>query len=88
MTASEIDTLVQSPNDAVAAVILLDQIPRNIFRGKEAAKVSLILLNRYTLIEQAYTTYDPLARQLSKLYLVDREYGRRDACERSEPRTP
>ena len=28
------------PKEAVALVVLLDQIPRNIFRGKEASRVS------------------------------------------------
>jgi uncharacterized protein (DUF924 family) len=40
MSVGEIEKVVESPEDAVAAVILLDQLPRNMFRGKEAAKVS------------------------------------------------
>lgn len=40
MSVEEIDQVVESREDAVAAVVLLDQLPRNMFRGKEAAKVS------------------------------------------------
>jgi len=43
MSAKEIDQVVESKEDAVAAVVLLDQLPRNMFRGMEAAKVSLHL---------------------------------------------
>lgn len=39
MSPDEIDKIVKSKEEAVGAVLLLDQIPRNIFRGKEAAKV-------------------------------------------------
>jgi uncharacterized protein (DUF924 family) len=39
MTAKEIGNIVESKEDAVAAVVLLDQLPRNMFRGMEAAKV-------------------------------------------------
>jgi uncharacterized protein (DUF924 family) len=39
MTVKEIDNIVESKEDAVAAVVLLDQLPRNMFRGVEAAKV-------------------------------------------------
>lgn len=40
MSVEEIDQVVESREDAVAAVVLLDQLPRNMFRGKKAAKVS------------------------------------------------
>ena len=40
MSVEEIDQVVESREDAVAAVVLLDQLPRNMFRGKEATKVS------------------------------------------------
>jgi uncharacterized protein (DUF924 family) len=40
MSVEEIDCVVESREDAVAAVVLLDQLPRNMFRGKEAAKAS------------------------------------------------
>ena len=46
MTVKEIDSIVESREDAVAAVVLLDQLPRNMFRGIEAAKVCH-LLSRY-----------------------------------------
>lgn len=39
MTVKDIDRIVESKEDAVAAVVLLDQLPRNMFRGMEAAKV-------------------------------------------------
>lgn len=39
MTVKDIDSIVESKEDAVAAVVLLDQLPRNMFRGMEAAKV-------------------------------------------------
>jgi hypothetical protein len=39
MTMKDIDSIVESKEDAVAAVVLLDQLPRNMFRGMEAAKV-------------------------------------------------
>jgi uncharacterized protein (DUF924 family) len=39
MTVKDIDNIVESKEDAVAAVVLLDQLPRNMFRGMEAAKV-------------------------------------------------
>jgi len=39
MSVKEIDQVVESKEDAVAAVVLLDQLPRNMFRGMEAAKV-------------------------------------------------
>jgi uncharacterized protein (DUF924 family) len=42
MSIEEIDKVVESREDAVAAVVLLDQLPRNMFRGKEAAKASLL----------------------------------------------
>jgi hypothetical protein len=43
MTVKEIDSIVESKEDAVAAVVLLDQLPRNMFRGMEAAKVFHLL---------------------------------------------
>jgi uncharacterized protein (DUF924 family) len=39
MTIKDIEGIVESKEDAVAAVVLLDQLPRNMFRGMEAAKV-------------------------------------------------
>jgi uncharacterized protein (DUF924 family) len=39
MTVKDIDSIVESKEDAVAAVVLLDQLPRNMLRGVEAAKV-------------------------------------------------
>lgn len=39
MTVKDIQSVVNSKEDAVAAVVLLDQLPRNMFRGMEAAKV-------------------------------------------------
>jgi hypothetical protein len=44
MTVKEIDNIVESKEDAVAAVVLLDQLPRNMFRGMEAAKVFHLVL--------------------------------------------
>jgi uncharacterized protein (DUF924 family) len=44
MTVKEIDNIVESKEDAVAAVVLLDQLPRNMFRGVEAAKVFHLVL--------------------------------------------
>jgi len=44
MTIKEIDSVVKSREDAVAAVVLLDQLPRNMFRGMEAAKVYHLVL--------------------------------------------
>lgn len=41
MSTEEIDKYAQSPEDAVAVVLLLDQIPRNIFRESEASEVSM-----------------------------------------------
>jgi uncharacterized protein (DUF924 family) len=81
MTVKDLDQVVESKEDAVAAVVLLDQLPRNMFRGMEAAKVS-----RSSLIismadrGQAYNVYDPIARDLAKLYLIDRNYTKRDQC--------
>ena len=46
MTVKEIDSIVESREDAVAAVVLLDQLPRNMFRGMEAAKVCLLVPRR------------------------------------------
>jgi len=43
MTVKDIDRVVESKEDAVAAVVLLDQLPRNMFRGMEAAKVSHLI---------------------------------------------
>jgi len=43
MTVKDIDSIVESREDAVAAVVLLDQLPRNMFRGMEAAKVFHLL---------------------------------------------
>jgi uncharacterized protein (DUF924 family) len=40
LSPDELGKIVQTPEEAVGAVLLLDQIPRNIFRGREAAKVS------------------------------------------------
>jgi uncharacterized protein (DUF924 family) len=44
MTLKDIDSIVESKEDAVAAVVLLDQLPRNMFRGMEAAKVFHLVL--------------------------------------------
>jgi hypothetical protein len=44
MTVKDIDSIVESKEDAVAAVVLLDQLPRNMFRGMEAAKVFHLVL--------------------------------------------
>jgi uncharacterized protein (DUF924 family) len=47
MTYKEVESIVDSKEDAVAAVVLLDQLPRNMFRGMEAAKVfHLVLLGK------------------------------------------
>jgi len=46
MTVKEIDSIVESREDAVAAVVLLDQLPRNMFRGMEAAKVFHLVYRR------------------------------------------
>jgi uncharacterized protein (DUF924 family) len=40
LSVSEIRQIAKEPMEEVAAVILLDQIPRNIYRGKEAKQVS------------------------------------------------
>lgn len=40
MSVDEIRKVATSSDEEVAAVILLDQIPRNVFRGLEAHKVS------------------------------------------------
>jgi len=45
-TVKEIDSIVESKEDAVAAVVLLDQLPRNMFRGMEAAKVFHLVYRR------------------------------------------
>jgi uncharacterized protein (DUF924 family) len=39
MDIAEIQTTVETPEDAVATVVLLDQVTRNIYRGDLAAKV-------------------------------------------------
>ncbi|KAI9633777.1 uncharacterized protein MKK02DRAFT_38436 [Dioszegia hungarica] len=65
LSPEEVGRIVQTPEEAVGAVLLLDQIPRNIFRGTEAAKV--------------YELYDPKGVHLAKYYLVDKDYSRRDA---------
>jgi uncharacterized protein (DUF924 family) len=44
MTVKDIDNIVESKEDAMAAVVLLDQLPRNMFRGMEAAKVFHLIL--------------------------------------------
>ena len=41
MSVAEIRGIAKEPMEEVAAVILLDQIPRNIYRGSEAKKVHL-----------------------------------------------
>ena len=76
--------------DEVAAVILLDQIPRNIYRGKEAQKVSDTCIStsggdrcfkgRSPADSQAYTQYDPKALELAKT-LLGEGYGAREKCE-------
>lgn len=47
----------QTPEDALGLMILLDQIPRNVYRGKEA--------------KRAYAQVDPKARDLSKTFISD-----------------
>jgi uncharacterized protein (DUF924 family) len=41
LTPDEIDKYAVDSEGAVAVILLLDQIPRNIFRDAEAAKVRL-----------------------------------------------
>ena len=85
MSAKEIDQVVESKEDAVAAVVLLDQLPRNMFRGMEAAKVYFPLPQSRQSLLQAYNVFDPMARELAKSYLIDRNYTQRDQC---KPTTP
>jgi uncharacterized protein (DUF924 family) len=57
MDTSSIKAVAESPEEAVATVILLDQLPRNMFRGMEAAKVRAVEeLPRETLIECRHIT--------------------------------
>lgn len=42
MSVADIRRVAQEPLEEVAAVILLDQIPRNVFRGMEARKVRVV----------------------------------------------
>lgn len=43
----DIQSVIKTPDDAVASVILLDQMPRNIFRGDQAVRVSPNSSSRY-----------------------------------------
>jgi uncharacterized protein (DUF924 family) len=38
-----LQNIATTPEEAVASVILMDQVPRNIYRGKEAIKARRIL---------------------------------------------
>lgn len=90
LSPEEVGRIVQTPEEAVGAVLLLDQIPRNIFRGTEAAKVScsppegvqsaLGLWSGIADVLKVYELYDPKGVHLAKYYLVDKDYSRRDAC--------
>jgi len=50
-TSQELLDMVHSPDDALNMLLLLDQVPRNIYRGSEASK--------------AYEKMDPLAEELA-----------------------
>lgn len=39
MSQEEFMSLVETPQEALSAVVLLDQMPRNIYRGLEAVQV-------------------------------------------------
>lgn len=41
LDVDQLEQIVTEPKEAVALVVLLDQIPRNIFRGDEAKRVSI-----------------------------------------------
>lgn len=70
MSMEQIMHVASTPKDALAAVVLLDQIPRNVYRGQEAVKV--------------HRDFDPLALRLAKAYLSPPyEYGDRKHCELS-----
>lgn len=82
LSIAEIRQIAQEPIEEVAAVILLDQIPRNIYRGKDAHKVRRVrgaepLLGK--LKHQAYRQYDPKALELAKT-LLGEGYGIRAKC--------
>lgn len=52
--AADLLSLVEKPDDAVALIALLDQMPRNIYRNEEA--------------KTAYNLCDPKARELSVIF--------------------
>lgn len=39
MRVDEIEAIIETPQDALSAIVLLDQMPRNIFRGPETGQV-------------------------------------------------
>lgn len=65
----ELLKLVNGPDDALNLLLLLDQVPRNIYRGKEAKKVCFRLSSSSLLSAlQAYTITDPIAEDLAKRF--------------------
>jgi hypothetical protein len=67
MGVDEIQEIVETPEDAVAAVVLLDQITRNIYRGDLAAKVrpsASTYRQAFAIDHQAYRDFDPKALSL------------------------
>ncbi|RSH82953.1 hypothetical protein EHS25_005662 [Saitozyma podzolica] len=73
MGVDEIQGIVETPEDAVAAVVLLDQITRNIYRGDLAAKVrpsASTYRQAFAVDHQAYRDFDPKALSLAKLFLA------------------
>jgi hypothetical protein len=85
MGVGEIQGIVETPEDAVAAVVLLDQITRNIYRGDLAAKVrpsASTYRQAFAIDHQAYRDFDPKALSLAKLFLAKPfGFGDRSRCE-------